>query len=169
MPELTLSDPGAGVIDVQLEASQVRAIGDELYVTVEQETTTVKIKGIPIDENIFIRVRLEWNGGSSGPTVLSVYPAVAWEGDTYWELSQVQNYYQDFPEEWGIAHEYSTGSPVTTAPTLSHIVGTSFNEVVCTGYNHSSPQSVYRFMMRLNGVEVFPADGDQCTITVYWA
>ena len=170
MPDITVSDPNTAagaVIDVHLEASVVRVIGSELNVEVTVDTggSQVVIEGTPLDDNIWLRVRLEWNGGQTNPTVISYYPRSAWDQDAYY--NGVIVWATNFPQEFAIRHEYQTTPPSLT-PSIGHTVGTSFNGIGSVSYSHQSPISAFRFGMLLNGVAVYPADGDACTITIYF-
>jgi|GEM_PF-5820058 len=158
MPDLVISDSGPGVVDVHTQTIHVRVLASELYMDVILGTD-VTIKGTPLDDETFMRLRLEWNGGTVTPTILAVYPT-HFEDDTQFEIFYQGNYVGEFVITW------SPTSAGDGSVYVGNIVGTSFNEIISTGYLQGSTRDSRGIAMRLNGTNVEPADGDQCTITI---
>lgn len=166
MADVVISDPATGtydVCDVRVEASQVRVVANNLRIDIIDGPTTVTVRGTdPTGGDIFLRMRLRFNGSTNDPTLLSKFPLDDWSppAENYFYCIYANNNPTEFEVRW--AHGGFTPGTLY----LGNIVGTSFNQIVTSSFSTGSTYDIWRFKLRLNGVDVYPANLDECTITL---
>lgn len=159
MPDITIADTGSGVVNVIYDTPVVKVLGTRLYIEVAVTSSTeVTVTGT----RLFLRLRLEWNGGSAMPTILSALPyQEGWDADPNFGVEWWGNAYdEEFIIRW------SHSGFVAESITVSDIEGTSFDGVLMTEFVQWTPKDYLGFVMTLGGTTVYPADGDRCTLII---
>lgn len=120
MADVVISDPGAGVVDVETYVNRSLVVGSHLYMDVIQGPTQVSVKGI----GLFLRLHVRWNGGTSNPTIISANPVA------FWSVRTINIVYHGNLSiyEWMIYWSHTVSAP-TFLPQITPILGTTARTV----------------------------------------
>lgn len=157
MPNILMTDEisDTGTINVVQDGEVVRVSGSHIWIDVMTEDSQVRVAG----ESFFVRVKIEWNGGSADATVLGVSPADV--------VENVAVYLQDGSIfEWVIEYD-NVNSLTRDSLSIRPTPGNTIQQISYTGFAYGASRTRIGFITENDsGVPTFPSDGDVCWIEV---
>lgn len=159
-------DIEGGVMNVLHDAPTARVVvsGSRIQAYVNPDAPVggqTEIRGVPMP---YIRVKLEWLGGTEAPEIVDQDPGARNQ------VLRVDLHGVSDPHEWVFVFDFFGMTPPQSVVRIHSTPGDLLQQVTFSGFEPTAPLSRVGFITRNSvgtpGQPIFPAPGDICWLTV---